>query len=46
MENVLKMGLFSKKEKTQEYSELQQKNIAEGKLDLLRGEPGVTYTIK
>ena len=46
MENALKMGLFSKKEKAQEYSELQQKNIAEGKLDLLRGEPGVTYTIK
>ena len=46
MENVMKMGMFSKKEKTEEYSELQKKNIAEGKLDLLRAETGVTYTIK
>ena len=27
MENAVKMGLFSKKEKTEEYSELQQKNM-------------------
>ena len=40
MENVLRMGLFSKKAK--ENTEVQQ-NVANDKLDLLDAVPGVTY---
>ncbi len=44
MENVLKMGLFSKKAK--EIPEVQEHKQADGKLDLLDAVPGVTYKIK
>ena len=44
MENVLKMGLFSKKAK--EIPEVQEHKPADGKLDLLDAVPGVTYKIK
>ncbi len=43
MENVLKMGLFSKKDKEKE--EVQQA-VASDKLNLLNAVPGVTYNIK
>ena len=43
MENVLRMGLFSKEK--QEKAEVQQ-TAANDKLDLLDAVPGVTYKIK
>lgn len=43
MENVLRMGLFSKKETEKE--EVQQA-VASDKLNLLNAVPGVTYNIK
>ena len=43
MENVLRMGLFSKKAKEKE--EVQQA-VASDKLNLLNAVPGVTYIIK
>ena len=43
MENVLRMGLFSKKAKEKE--EVQQA-VATDKLNLLNAVPGVTYNIK
>ncbi len=43
MENVLKMGLFSKKAK--DNTEVKQ-TVAGDKLDLLDAVPGVTYKIK
>ncbi len=43
MENVLRMGLFSKKETEKE--EVQQA-VATDKLNLLNAVPGVTYNIK
>lgn len=43
MENVLRMGLFSRK--TKEKKEVQQ-IAASDKLDLLDAVPGVTYRIK
>ena len=43
MENVLRMGLFSKK--TTEKEEVQQA-VASDKLNLLDAVPGVTYNIK
>lgn len=43
MENVLRMGLFSRK--TKEKKEVQQ-IAASDKLDLLDAVPGVTYKIK
>ena len=43
MENVLRMGLFSKKAKEKE--EVQQA-VASDKLNLLNAVPGVTYNIK
>ena len=44
MENVLKMGLFSKK--NQEAAEAEAVRAADGKTDLLEAVPGVTYKIK
>ena len=43
MENVLRMGLFSKKAKEKE--EVQQAVVSD-KLNLLNAVPGVTYNIK
>lgn len=42
MENVLRMGLFSKKTKEKEVQQI----AASDKLDLLDAVPGVTYKIK
>ena len=44
MENVLKMGLFSRK--TTETTEVQEHKETNSKLDLLDAVPGVTYKIK
>ena len=44
MENALEMGLFSGRKK--EEAADQEKRAADGKLDLLEAEPGVTYNIK
>ena len=44
MENVLKMGLFSGKQK--ENTEAEIRRASDGKLDLLEAVPGVTYKIK
>ena len=44
MENALEMGLFSGRKK--EEAAVQEKRAADGKLDLLEAEPGVTYNIK
>ena len=44
MENVLKMGLFSRKPQAE--TTITENVVTDGKLDLLDAVPGVTYKIK
>ncbi len=46
MENILRMGLFSRKPQTETKTEKALNVMEDGKLDLLDAEPGVTYKIK